>query len=91
MQGKSLPLHVQQEFTDYLKCERLEHGFLRLRYESCHAEHLVDEVVPEQPLRQWVLSFPFQLRFLLASRPELMGHVLWIAFRAISSHLIKKS
>ncbi len=25
---------------------------------------LVDEVLPEQPMRQWVLSFPFQLRFL---------------------------
>ncbi|MCV5158853.1 hypothetical protein OFP44_25235, partial [Escherichia coli] len=27
---------------------------------------LVDEVLPEQPMRQWVLSFPFQLRFLFA-------------------------
>ncbi len=25
-QGKPLPLHVQQEFADYLKCGRLEHG-----------------------------------------------------------------
>jgi integrase len=30
---------------------------------------LVAEVLPEQPIRQWVLSFPFQLRFLFASRP----------------------
>jgi len=52
---------------------------------------LVDEVLPEQPIRQWVLSFPFQLRFLFASRPELMGRVLGIVYRAISSHLIKKS
>src|SRR5690554_7536469 len=76
------------------ECGRLEHGFLRVRCESCHAEHLVafsckrrgfcpscgarrmaesaallvDEVLPEQPMRQWVLSFPFQLRFLFASR-----------------------
>jgi hypothetical protein len=33
---------------------------------------LVDEVFPEQPMRQWVLSFPFQLRFLFASRPQLL-------------------
>jgi len=39
---------------------------------------LVDEVLPEQPVRQWVLSFPFQLRFLFASRPEVMGRVLGI-------------
>jgi len=29
---------------------------------------LVDEVLPQAPMRQWVLSFPFQLRFLFASR-----------------------
>ena len=52
---------------------------------------LADEVLPEQPMRQWVLSFPFQLRFLFASRPELMGRVLGIVYRAISSHLIQKS
>jgi hypothetical protein len=27
-------------------------------------------------VRQWVLRFPFQLRFLFASRPEIMGRVL---------------
>jgi hypothetical protein len=32
------------------------------------AELLIDEEIPEQPIRQWVLSFPFQLRFLFASR-----------------------
>lgn len=26
-------------FDDYLKCGRLEHGFLRLRCDNCHAEH----------------------------------------------------
>ena len=28
-------------FEEYLKCERLEHGFFRLRCDSYHAEHLV--------------------------------------------------
>ena len=37
---------------------------------------LVDEVFPEQPVRQWVLSFPYPLRFLFASRPDAMGRVL---------------
>ena len=31
---------------------------------------LVDEVFPQQPIRQWVLSFPYPLRFLFARRPE---------------------
>ena len=36
-----LPDCVRQEFEDYLKYRRLEHGFLRLRCDTCHAEHLV--------------------------------------------------
>jgi hypothetical protein len=52
---------------------------------------LVDEVLPEQPIRQWVLSFPFQLRFLFASRPQLMGRVLGIVYRALSAQLIQKA
>lgn len=116
-QGREVPGYVQREFEDYLKCGRLEHGFLRVRCESCHAEHLVafsckrrgfcpscgarrmaesaallvDEVLPEQPMRQWVLSFPFQLRFLFASRPNVMGQVLGIVYRVIATHLIKKA
>ena len=38
-QGSELPDYVQREFEDYLKCGRLDHGFLRVRCESCHAEH----------------------------------------------------
>ena len=40
-QGRALPGYVQREFEEYLKCGRLEHGFLRVRCDSCHAEHLV--------------------------------------------------
>lgn len=29
--GRPLPDHVQQEFDAYLKCGRLEEGFLRVR------------------------------------------------------------
>lgn len=46
---------------------------------------LVDEVSPEQPVRRCVLSYPFQLRFLLASRPEIMGRVPGIAHRMIAT------
>jgi ribosomal protein S27E len=116
-QGTALPGYVQQEFEDYLRCGRLEHGFLRVRCDSCRAEHLVafsckcrgfcpscgarrmaesaallvDEVFPEQPVRQWVLSFPYPLRFLFASRPAIMGQVLGIVYRGIATHLIKKA
>ena len=52
---------------------------------------LVDEVFPHQPVRQWVLSFPFQLRFLFVSRPAITGQVLGIVYRVISTHLVKKA
>ena len=41
VQGTDLPGYVQQEFEEYLKCGRLKHGFLRVRCDTCHAEHLV--------------------------------------------------
>ena len=34
---------------------------------------------------------PYQLRFLLASRPEVMGKVLGIVYRCIATHLIRKA
>jgi hypothetical protein len=58
---------------------------------AASAALLVDEVLPAQPMRQWVLSFPFPLRFLFASRPAIMGQVLGIVYRVIATHLIKKA
>ena len=40
-QDKCLPKYVRSEFEEYLKCGRLEYGFLRVRCEDCHHEHLV--------------------------------------------------
>ena len=114
---RPLPRYVEDEFEAYLKCGRLEHGFLRLKCESCQAEKLiafsckrrgfcpscggrrmaetaallVDNVLPRQPVRQWVLSLPFSLRYLLATRPEVVTQVLGIVYRAISGHLIRKA
>lgn len=39
------------------------------------AAHLTDHVVPEVPLRQWVLSVPFELRLLLARDPRALTAV----------------
>lgn len=115
--GRPLPAYVQQEFDAYLKCGRLEEGFLRVRCEHCHAEKLVafsckkrgfcpscgarrmvetaallaDEVLPERPLRQWVLSLPYALRFLLATDPDSLTLVLGVVYRAISGHLLAKA
>ena len=87
---------VREEFEAYLKCGRLEYGFLRVKCDACRHEnlvafsckrrgfcpscgarrmtdtaaHLVEHVLPEQPIRQWVLSFLYPLRFLFATRPR---------------------
>jgi hypothetical protein len=42
---------------------------------------LVDEILPHQPMRQWVLSVPFPLRFLFAGHPVVMGKALGIVYR----------
>jgi site-specific recombinase XerD len=99
-EGRTLPRFVRREFADYLKCGRLEHGFLRVCCTACHAEKLVafsgkrrgfcascgarrmvesaalrvDEVLPEAPLRQWVWSVPFALRFLFRTFAEKFGN-----------------
>jgi hypothetical protein len=37
------------------------------------AAHLVDRVLPAVPVRQWVLSLPFELRALAAFRADLIS------------------
>ena len=100
-EGVSLPHFVNEEFEAYLRCGRLEHGFLRVKCDACRHEklmafscksrgfcpscgarrmadtaaHLVEHVLPEQPIRQWVLSFPYPLRFLFATRPAVLTQV----------------
>ena len=45
------------------------------------AAHLADNVVPESPVRQWVLTFPFPLRFLLAAEPQALTAVLAVVLQ----------
>jgi len=55
------------------------------------AAWLVDRVIPQVPVRQWVLSFPIPLRSLFAVHPELLALVLQIIHRVIATHLIKQA
>ena len=48
---------------------------------------LVDEILPHQPMRQWVLSVPFPRRFLFAGHPVVMGKAMGIVYRANATHL----
>ena len=51
--------------------------------------HLVDNVLPKAPYRQWVLSFPWPLRMLFAARPQWLSRVLGVVIRALSGALLK--
>ena len=51
------------------------------------ARHLVDDVFGARPVRQWVLSVPFPLHWLLASKPQVIGPVLAIVQRVIGNWL----
>jgi hypothetical protein len=55
------------------------------------AAHLVDHVIPRVPVRQWVLSFPIPLRYLLAAHPHLLSPVLQVINRALATFLIKQA
>jgi ribosomal protein S27E len=113
----SLPAFVVEEFRKYLRCGRLEHGFLRVKCDGCRHEHLVafsckgrgfcpscgarrmietsahlvDHVIPDVPVRQWVLSFPWPLRLLFASRPDALSRCLAVVTRAIETDLIQRA
>jgi hypothetical protein len=45
-------------------------------------------VIPEVPVRQWVLSLPIPLRLLLAAQPELITAVLQVVQRVLSRYLL---
>ena len=112
-QDRPLPAYVREAFEAYLRCGVLEHGFLRVVCEQCHAErlvafsckqrgfcpscgarrmaesarHLADDVFGARPVRQWVLSVPFPLRWLFASKPDAIGPLLAIVQRVIGGWL----
>jgi len=55
------------------------------------AAHLVDRVLPEVPIRQWVLSFPVALRYRLAYDSRLVSDVLGIFIRALFASLRRRA
>lgn len=51
------------------------------------AAHLVDKVLPQITYRQWVISFPYKLRYQMAYNSKLTNKILSIFISVISSHL----
>lgn len=55
------------------------------------ASHLIDHVLPNVGVRQWVLSFPFPLRFLMAYNSKLTSQILKIFINTIQSRYRRKA
>jgi len=55
------------------------------------AAHLVDRVLPEVPVRQWVLSLPFALRYRLAYDAPLVRDVLAIFVQSVFASLRRRA
>jgi hypothetical protein len=55
------------------------------------AAHLVDRVLPEVPIRQWVLSLPFALRYRLAYDARLTSAVLAIFVHTVFASLRRRA
>jgi hypothetical protein len=55
------------------------------------ATHLVDRVFPEVPVRQWVLSVPFPLRYRLAYDSSLVRDVAQIFVRTVFSSIRRRA
>ncbi len=55
------------------------------------AAHLIDRVIPQVPVRQWVLSLPFKLRYRMAYDSKLMADILNIFVRAVFGGLRRRA
>ena len=53
--------------------------------------HLVDRVLPDVPLRQYVLSLPQELRMLAAFKPAVLGALGRLFVAAIFAHYRKRA
>ncbi len=54
------------------------------------AAHLVEQVIPWVPTRQWVVSVPIPLRYWTSASPELMSQVHTILRRTISQYYVNQ-
>ena len=55
------------------------------------AAHLVENVLPQVAYRQWTLSYPIQLRWLLAKDAKLLSRVLKLCIRGLFTYQRKVS
>ncbi len=84
----------RRELEGFLACGIVSMGAVRVRCPTCGFDRLVDvsthlctNVIPDVPLRQWVITVPPPVRYLLAYDAELLAHVVRIFVHAVFAHL----
>jgi hypothetical protein len=55
------------------------------------AAHMVDNVLPRVPYRQWVLSMPKRVRWHLREKPEVISGLLGVFLRAVETTIRQNS
>jgi len=58
---------------------------------AASAMHLTDKVLPDCPVRQWVLSVPYAIRRLLSSDNKVFGAVLKIFVRVVEEFYLERA
>ena len=54
------------------------------------AAFVVEEILPKAPVRQWVMSFPMELRFMIARDAKVYQKVKKIYLSAIRDYYVRK-
>jgi len=102
---QNLLIPVPKHGFVYAKCDRCEESIAvalsckqRGLCNSCDTRrgiamsaHLVDEVIPHVKIRQWVITFPHDLRYLLAWKKDLRSWVLAAVMRALERHYVAQA
>ncbi len=58
---------------------------------AAQAAHVVDKVLPSVPIRQWVVSLPYEMRLLLAKQPDVLSTVLRIVMRLVVGRYLSRA
>ncbi|MBN2338893.1 MAG: transposase zinc-binding domain-containing protein [Acidobacteria bacterium] len=84
---RPIPRFVERELRKFLECGVAAGGFLRVHCDACG----LDRVFPEEPVRQWVLSVPYPLRYRLANDASLVTAVARIFQRAVFASIRRRA
>ena len=55
------------------------------------AAQMVDSVIPKVRIRQWVITFPYDIRYLLAWNHDFRSKILAAIMRGLERHYVKRA